>query len=147
MPLIERTKESMRQEFVNRALAHEKSKISLCKEYGISRPTGDKWIRQYQQGESLADKSRAPNNPKTISPEIEKLIVKKRLEYPAFGAVKIRRILQNEGHIDLPCSKTINNIFHRNGLITREASLAVTPYKRFEKDYPNEMWQGDYKGK
>ena len=54
MPLIERTKESMRQEFVNRALAHEKSKSSLCKEYGISRPTGDKWIRQYQQGESLA---------------------------------------------------------------------------------------------
>ena len=52
MPLIERTKESMRQEFVSRALAHEKSKSTLCKEYGISRPTGDKWIKQYQQGES-----------------------------------------------------------------------------------------------
>ena len=146
MPLIERTKESMRQEFVNRALAHEKSKSSLCKEYGISRPTGDKWIKQYQQGESLADKSRAPHNPKKISTETEKLIVDKRLEYPAFGAVKIRRILQNEGHIDLPCSKTINNIFHRNGLITKKASLAATPYTRFEKEYPNEMWQADYKG-
>ena len=146
MPLIERTKESMRKEFVNRVLAHEKSKSALCREYGISRPTGDKWIKQYERGESLADKSRAPHNPNTIPIETEKIIVEKRLEYPAFGAVKIKRILEDEGHTDLPCSKTINNIFHRNGLITKEASLAATPYKRFEKDYPNEMWQADYKG-
>lgn len=146
MPLIERTKESMRKEFVGKAIVHEKSKSALCREYGISRPTGDKWIKQHQQGESLADKSRAPHNPHTVSTEMEKLIVKKRLQYPAFGAVKIRRILEDEGYTDLPCGKTINNIFHRNGLITKEASLAATPYTRFQKEYPNEMWQADYKG-
>lgn len=146
MPFIERTKESMREEFVKRAISHEKSKSALCREYGISRPTGDKWIKQYLSGEGLADKSKAPKKPNRISAKTEELIVNKRKEYPAFGAVKIKRILENEGHKDIPSDKTINNIFHRNGLITKEASLAAAPYQRFEKSYPNEMWQGDYTG-
>ncbi|MBQ9133285.1 MAG: helix-turn-helix domain-containing protein, partial [Clostridia bacterium] len=37
-----------------------KSKSALCKEYGISRPTGDKWIERYLANESLSDQSRAP---------------------------------------------------------------------------------------
>lgn len=48
MPLIERTKESMREEFVKRVLTYEKSKSALCKEYNISRPTGDEWIKRYK---------------------------------------------------------------------------------------------------
>jgi len=38
----ERTVEQMREEFVRRVLAQERSKAALCREYGISRPTGDK---------------------------------------------------------------------------------------------------------
>ena len=37
----ERTVEQMREEFVRRVLAQEQSKAALCREYGISRPTGD----------------------------------------------------------------------------------------------------------
>lgn len=146
MPLVERTKETMRAEFVNRALAHEKSKSALCREYGISRPTGDKWIESYLAGESLADKSHAPHTPRRTPPEVEKLVIDKRKEYPAFGATKIRRILANEGYESLPSARTINNIFQRNGLITKQASQAATPIQRFQKGAPNEMWQGDYKG-
>ena len=146
MPFIERTKESMREEFVKEVLLGKESKSALCRKYNISRPTGDEWIRRYQNGEGFSDRSRAPHKTNKITPEIEKLIVDKRKQYPAFGAVKIKRILENEHHTNLPCDKTINNIFHRNGLITKEASLAATPIKRFEKSYPNEMWQGDFKG-
>ena len=146
MPLIERTKESMREEYVKRVLSHEKSKSALCREYGISRPTGDAWIKRYMAGENLADKSRAPHSPNRVSSDIEKLIVDKRKQYPAFGALKIKRILENEGYNNIPCDKTVNNIFHRNGLITKEASMAATPIKRFEKNRANEMWQADYKG-
>lgn len=146
MPLIERTKESMRTEFVERVLAHEKSKSALCREYGISRPTGDKWIKQYLSGEGLADKSKAPHNPNRIATDIEKLVVAKRNEFPAFGAVKIGKMLITEGYENIPCTKTINNIFQRNGLITKEDSQAAKPHQRFVKDYPNEMWQADYKG-
>lgn len=60
----------MREEFVRRVLAKEKSKAALCREYGISRPTGDKWLRRYQENQPLSDRSRAPKTqPGRIAPE------------------------------------------------------------------------------
>ena len=49
----ERTVEIMREEFVKRALSMEKSKAALCREYGSSRPTGDKWISRFLAGEPM----------------------------------------------------------------------------------------------
>lgn len=147
MPWKETRLETMREEFVKRVLAHEKSKSALCREYGISRPTGDKWITRYLSGDQLKDMSRAPKSrPNKTDPEIEKKIVEYRGKYPAIGAVKMRRIMQDAKHIDLPSARTFNEIFKRNGLITKEASEAAKPYERFEKSYPNEMWQADFKG-
>jgi transposase InsO family protein len=136
-----------REEFVKRAIVHEKSKSVLCREYGISRPTGDKWIKRYQEGEGFTDRSRAPfHTPNKIPVETEKKIVSARKKEPALGASKIRRMLQNAGHMGLPCVSTVNAILKRNDLITKEASRAATPCKRFEKAEPNKMWQVDFKG-
>ena len=147
MPWKEQRLETMRKEFVERVLSHEKSKSALCREYGISRPTGDKWIARYLSGEDLKDMNRAPKSrPNKTDPEIEKKIVEYREQYPAIGAVKMRRIMENAHHNNLPSSRTFNEIFKRNGLITKEASEAAKPYQHFEKEYPNEMWQGDFKG-
>lgn len=143
----ERTVEQMREEFVRRVLAQERSKAALCREYGISRPTGDKWLERFQEGESMADRSRAPKTfPGRTPPDLEAKIVEIRKAHPALGAVKLRKIMENAGYTDLPCAKTFNNIFHRYGLIEKEASRAATPYQRFEKSVPNEMWQADFKG-
>ena len=143
----ERTVEQMREEFVRRVLAQEQTKAALCREYGISRPTGDKWIERFLQGETMSDRSRAPKSvPCKISAETEAEIVRLRKQYPALGAVKLRKIMESSGYSDLPCARTFNNIFQRNGLIEPEASLAATPHQRFEKTVPNEMWQADFKG-
>jgi len=143
----ERTVGQMREEFVRRVLAQERSKAALCREYGISRPTGDKWIERFQEGESMADRSRAPQTvPGRISAETEAEIVRIRKLHPALGAVKLRKIMQDAGYTDLPCARTFNNVFARHGLIEPEASQAATPYQRFEKSAPNEMWQADFKG-
>lgn len=143
----ERTVKQMREEFVKRALAKERTKSALCREYGISRPTGDKWIERYLQGEDLSDRSRAPRSmPGRIAAETEREIVSLRKQYPALGAVKLRRLMENAGHTDLPCARTFNNVLRRNGLIEPEASRAATPQRRFEKAAPNEMWQADFKG-
>lgn len=137
----------MREEFVKRVLAQEASKSALCREYGISRPTGDKWIARYQAGESLEDRRRTPIRSPGKTPEaVEERIVQYRKAHPAIGAKKIRRILENQGQQELPSVSTINRILERNHLITREASLAARPQQRFEKRRPNEMWQADYKG-
>jgi len=143
----ERTVEQMREEFVRRVLAQEQSKAALCREYGISRPTGDKWIERYQQGETMSDRSRAPKSvPGKVSTEIEAEIVQLRKHYPAIGAVKLRRMMEDAGRTDLPCARTFNNIFRRHDLIGQEESSAATPILRFEKAAPNEMWQADFKG-
>jgi transposase InsO family protein len=136
-----------REDFVKRSLANEKSKSALCDEYGISRPTGDKWIKRYLAGETMTDRSRAPfRTPNKIPAEIEQLIVNARKKEPAIGAAKIGRMLENEGQANIPCTSTINAVLKRNHLIERSASLAATPCKRFEKEVSNLMWQTDFKG-
>ena len=140
------TVEEKRAEFAERVMRQERSKAALCREYGISRKTGDKWIARYQSGESMSDRSRAPHStPHKTVKATESEIVKIRLEHPALGAKKIKRMLENEGK-NAPAYSTINKILHQHGLITPEASEAATPYIRFEKNRPNEMWQADFKG-
>ena len=143
----ERTVKQMREEFVRRVLAKEKSKAALCREYGISRPTGDKWLRRYQAEQPLSDRSRAPKTqPRRIAPEVEASIVQLRRQYPALGAEKLHKMMENMGCENLPCARTFNNIFARNHLISKEASLAAKHIQRFEKEQPNVMWQTDFKG-
>ena len=147
MPFEGKTVEMKREEFVKECLSKQKSKSALCLKYGISRPTGDKWIKRYLSGESMSDKSKAPfNTPSKISSEMEDKIVAQRTMEPAVGAIKIERMLKNQGYKNVPCYSTINAVLKRNNLITKEASEAATPYKRFEKQSPNIMWQADFKG-
>lgn len=148
MPWKEKTVKESRVEFVKRVLAREKNKSALCREYGISRVTGDKWIKRYLNGECMDNQSTRPfHSPNRISPEMEALIVQARLKEPAIGAVKTRRMLINAGLQQPPAASTINEVFRRNGLITKAASEAARPIVRFAKDEPNDMWQADFKGK
>ena len=140
MAWYERTVEEMREEFARRVLAQERSKAALCREYGISRPTGDKWLERFLNDDSMSDRSRAPKTvPGRTDPEMEAQIVALRRKYPAIGATKLRKMMADQGRTDLPCARTFNNILHRNGLIEREASRAARPHQRFEKSVPNEM--------
>lgn len=146
MPWKGQTMEERREDFVRRALTREKSKSALCREYGISRPTGDKWIKRFHDGESMHDQSRAPfRTPHRTDKETEAAIVSLRLKHPAIGAKKLKKMLENQGK-NAPAYSTINAILHRNGLITKEASAAATPHIRFEREQPNDMWQADFKG-
>lgn len=147
MPWKEKTVEQNREDFVRRVLAREVTKSALCREYGISRVTGDKWIQRFQEGQSLVDRSRAPNtHPNRISSDVEARIVNARKSEPAIGAKKIRQMLIDEGWSNPPSISTFNEVFKRNGLITKAASDAAKHHVRFEKEAPNEMWQADFKG-
>ena len=147
MPWKARSKAMLREEFIKEVLSKKGTKSELCRKYGISRPTGDKWIERYLKGESLDDKSKAPfKTANKISADMEQQIVAYRTNYPAIGAVKIRRMMLDEGCRDLPSASTFNNVFKRNGLIDKQESMNSTPYQHFEKDEPNDMWQADFKG-
>ena len=115
MPWEARSKAMLREEFVKEVLAKQGTKSELCRKYGISRPTGDKWVERYKNGESLEDRSKAPfKTANRISPDMEEKIINYRNTYPAIGAVKIRRMMEDEGYQNLPSASTFNNVFKRN---------------------------------
>ncbi len=60
MPWERKTVDEKRKEFVARAVMGEESISALCREYGISRPTGYKWIGRYQNGEDMCDRPHEP---------------------------------------------------------------------------------------
>ncbi len=127
MPWKARSKAMLREEFVKEVLSKKGTKSELCRKYGISRPTGDKWIERYLKGESLDDKSKAPfKTANKISADMEQQIVAYRTNYPAIGAVKIRRMMLDEGCRDLPSASTFNNVFKRNGLIDKQESMLLS---------------------
>ena len=145
MPWKEKTVEDLRKEFVEAAQGCLNFS-SLCREFGITRATGYKWVQRYQNNEVLSDRSRRPSVTANKTPEeIESKIIKIRTTHPGWGAKKIKTSLENQG-IEMPCIKTVNNILNRYGCILKEESLKHKAFIRFEKEHCNEMWQTDFKG-
>jgi len=142
MPWECRTVEEVRKEFVQAANS-SRNFSAICREFGITRRTGYKWLNR----ESMSNQSRRPHrSPHQTSSETERLILEVRAENPGWGAKTIRQVLENAGIPDLPCTKTVNNILHRNGCISPEESSKRKPFLRFEKEKCNDMWQTDFKG-
>jgi transposase InsO family protein len=147
MPWEEKTVMSTRQEFIARAISKELSFSQLCREYNITRNTGYKWLRRYLNGESLDNKSKIPFSSPNKTPECtEQLILSARDSHPAWGPRKLHKYLENAGHNNLPAPSTIAGILKRNNKISPEESIKHTPYKRFEYEKPNQLWQLDFKG-
>ena len=146
MPWECRTVEDQRREFVQAAM-HSSNFSALCREFDIDRHTGYKWVERYTACEPLTDRSRRPHTSPSKTPEeIEQLILAVRADNPGWGARTIHEVLTQQGHCNLPCVKTVNNILNRNGCISREESLKRQPFTRFEKEQCNVMWQTDFKG-
>ena len=136
-----------RKQFVMAASAEGANISELCRQYGISRKTGYKWINRAESGLPLCDQSRRPNRqPSKTADNIEQKIIELRLSHPAWGGKTIRAALEAAGVKGLPSDKTCCNIIKRNGLIDPEESAKHTAFIRFEKDHCNEMWQTDFKG-
>ena len=148
MPWEEKTVSDQRAEFVAQVIMGEESMSALCRAYGISRPTGYKWVARFLNGESLCDRSHAPlGRPFRTDPGMEQRILEVRDAHETWGPRKIRRYLMDTGVMDaLPAPSTIGDILKRNGRIDEAVSAQHTPWKRFERDAPNALWQMDYKG-
>lgn len=136
-----------RKQFIIAASAEDANISGLCREFGISRKTGHKWINRAEQGLPLCDQSRRPHRqPSKTADEVEQKIIQMRLAHPAWGGKTIRAALEAAGVEGLPSDKTCCNIIKRNGLIDPAESAKHTAFQRFEKEYCNEMWQTDFKG-
>jgi len=147
MPWEKTDVSEQRVKFVVRAVSGKERMTELCREFGISRPTGYRWRRRFEQRRSataVVEQSRRPaHSPGQTEPNKQERVGMLRQQY-GWGAKKIAVLLREEG---TPLTvTTINRILKRRGWVGKKDSNAPA-LERFERSTPNELWQMDGKGK
>jgi len=142
-----------RNSFIDAWQKQAQTIAELCRQFGISRKTGYKWLDRYDQGgrAALEDRSRAPvKRPHAISPATADSIVALRQKHPLWGARKIRAVLQREQpHKPWPAASTIGELLLQQGLIQqRRTKRRTPPYTEplAHAAAPNQVWCADFKG-
>jgi putative transposase len=144
----------LRRQFVLAALATGANISQLCREFGISRNNGHKWIRRFrQEGEAgLADRSRRPLSGPGTSGETVMRIIELRQRYPKWGPKKLQRLLPTTcSQGDVPSVKTIARILDRVGeprvrKVRRRLRSVMRERQTLEIAGPNDVWTVDFKG-
>lgn len=119
---------------------------SLCRQFGISRKTGYKWLKRYRQAgnlKALEEQSRCPrHSPKRTGEPLQERILALRAP-DGWGARKIAHLLWQEGwQVSMA---TVHRVLLRHNRVHRldQHSPALS---RFERSAPNELFQSDFKG-
>src|SRR5437763_9286149 len=126
MPWKETTVVSIREEFVLKALEPRTNLAAVCREFGVSRKTGYKWLERYKSGGVLAlrDLSRRPRtSPLGASPEVIVDLVAIRNAHPRWGALKLIWALEQSGALQL-----FERLFGLHGLAQRILTDNGTPF-------------------
>src|SRR6476469_10013123 len=124
----------------------------LCAEFGLSRQTGYKWLRRYEQHgyAGLAERSRRPLATAATADAIVKSILALRARRTSWGPKKIALILKKELGADGPSASTVARVLRRAGRIKRRrpaVRLWCVDGKPFvEVHAPNDLWTIDFKG-
>jgi transposase-like protein len=149
MPWKETTSMSLRSEFIHLAELQDSNISELCRRFGISRKTGYKWLKRFQEeGESgLADRSRRPHHSPQRSPAgVEAAVVEVRRKHPAWGGAENQSLSGAQRASFTAQPSTITEILRRNDQIDAEEAGKHRPFQRFEMEQPNQLWQMDFKG-
>jgi transposase InsO family protein len=144
----------LRREFVLAASTPGANVAQLCRDFGISRNNGYKWIRRFgAQGEvGLQDQSRRPRTIGGISGETVLRLIELRHQYPNWGAKKMQVLLVMRGHEGpTPSTKTIARILDRAGeprvrKPRRRLRLVLRERQELAVHGPNDAWTVDFKG-
>lgn len=140
--------------FVAELMKGNYSMAELCRDFGISRKTGYKWLGRYidHGPDGLEDVSRAPHShPHAIGQQTTSAILSIKKRFPYWGAVKIRHRLCKE-HSDwssYPCVSTISLFLKQQGLVIgRKRVLRCSPTQPplTRGSNVNDVWCADFKG-
>ena len=150
MPWKELCAMDQRVRFIGDWLTRGYSKKELCREYGVSRPTGDKWIERYGV-EGLGERSRRPHvHPNRTGEEVVERIVAMKLRHPSFRPKKVMdRLRAVEPQRRWPVDSTAGEILRQKGLVRpRRLRRRVAPHPQafVESRGPGESWSADFKG-
>ena len=150
MPWRTQTIMDERARFVLEAQQSFLSHAELCRRYGISRPTGYKWLKRYEaEGlEGLGDRSHRPASCPHATPQhvVERILeVRKRR---GWGARKLRAVIEREFGT-APSADTIHRLLDRHDLLKRKKPRRRRTHPGrpvVPMDRPNATWSADFKG-
>ncbi len=153
MPWEETSAMDQRIGFIGDWLSGEYTKSELCRAYGISRPTADKWISRYREGGpgGLAELSRAAHShPNQTGDEVRAMIIETKLAHQSWGPKKVMDRLRGErAEKGWPADSTAGEILKRAGLVrprVRRHRVAPDSQPFRECRGPNQSWSADFKG-
>lgn len=124
----------------------------LCRQFGISRKTGYKWIGRYRTRgyEGLRERSHRPEqSPSRISQRWVERLVEMRVKHPTWGPKKLRVKLLNKHGCGVPAASTLGKKLKEAGLVRarkRRRLLVEVCRSREEPVRANEVWAVDFKG-
>ena len=155
MPWKETDVVTLREEFILKALGEHLPFTRLCEEYGISRPTGYKWMERFKKGglPALRDGTRRPKeNPTALREDVicELIRIKKSVS-PIWGPKKVLRIYERKhGSAGAPSLSSVKRVLDRAGFVQhrrrrRKGEIARIKHGVIPKA-PNELWTVDFKG-
>lgn len=141
-----------RELFIKEYQRGDKTFTDVCEIFGISRPTGYKWIKRHIQGENVfKDRSRARHTqPAKTAKRLEEKILEVKCKYPTWGPKKIYAYLKRHDlDEEWPSATTFGNILHRHGLVSSRKNRRRFPAKTAPLSHceqPNDVWCVDFKG-
>ena len=143
---------SLKMEFVERTAAGEKI-APLCREFGISRTAGHKWLKRYkEQGYAgLEEQSRRPkSSPLATAEELVLATLQARDAHPRWGPRKLYILLRRRFGDETPAVRTIARILKRANKVRerrkRDPISVIAQAPTVKAGAPNEVWTVDFKG-
>lgn len=141
-----------RRSLVREYLKGELSMSELCRQSGVSRKTGYKWVGRYElEGRpGLKDRSHAPHACQhRLSAATGESILAVRRAHPKWGPLKIRAwLMDRRPRTHWPAASTIGELLSREGLAIgrrkRRRAPASAPLSHAVR--PNDVWTVDFKG-
>lgn len=142
-----------REQFAAAVATGETSVAECCRQYGISRKTGYKWLARLAADPAggAQNRSRAPHHvPHAVSQGVRETVLALRARHPTWGPKKLVAALRAQDPATRwPAASTVGDLLRHAGLVVprqprRHAPLRSTPLAHATG--PNAVWCIDFKG-
>lgn len=144
---------SSKMAFVEQASKPDANIAQLCREHGISRQTGHKWLKRYRARgyDGLEDGSRRPkSSPLATGEEVVAALLAARVAHPRWGPRKLAILLRREFGDATPSERTVARVLERFGQVRhrrRQRGLSVVERApQVTATASNDVWTIDFKG-
>jgi putative transposase len=141
-----------RTQFIARVLAGEDEMTALCREYGISRKTGYKWLGRYrcEGAAGLRERSHAPlRHGQAHDVTVVQAVLALRERWRHWGPKKLRvKLSEHHPALAVPAASTIGDWLRREGMVERSPRRRrCPPYARpfAAVTGANDVWCTDFK--